>query len=156
MIVGLFAFPKVPLKFKLPAPENVNWQPVVPVVIAPLIFTVPVEIVIILFLVIVVAAIVRAPALSEPAPTAIVKFVLLTVGCAILNNPEMFSELVPLIVIEPLVIVVKVAQEAEATLTVTEILLLMMTASEAVGTGLLPQVAVEFQLPETVAVLVNP
>jgi len=55
-----------PPNFKSPAPVKLNWLPVVPVVTAPLMVTVPVEMEIILFLGVVDADMVRDPAVSVP------------------------------------------------------------------------------------------
>jgi len=126
---------------------------VVPVVTVPLIVTVPVEMVIILFLVVVVAFIVNAPATREPVPTAIVKLVLLADGLNMFIRPVTVNVFVPLIVNVPEFAVVSVLQYA-AAFTVTFIPLLIVTSSEAVGTGLPPHVAVLDQFPLEVAVLV--
>ena len=155
VIVGIFVLAKVPLKYKFPAPENVNRQPVVPVFIVPLILTVPVEMVIILFLLVVLAFMVSEPAVRVPAPTAIVKFVLLLPGLIIFTRPVTDREFDPLMVNRPVFTVVKVLQTA-AIFTVTVIPLLIITSSEEVGTEDPPQVAVLFQLPLTDAVLVAP
>ena len=145
---------KAPPTFIVPAPVKLNWQPVVPVVIAPPIVSVPVVMEIISFLVVVVALIVSEPAESEPEPMEIVKFVLLADGLAIVMRPVTVSELVPLSVKLPVLRVFRELQTAVAMLTVTFIPLFMVTSSAAVGTALPPHVAVLLQFPETVAVLV--
>jgi hypothetical protein len=109
--------------------------------------------VIILFLVVVVAFIVNAPATREPVPTAIVKLVLLADGLNMFIRPVTVNVFVPLIVNVPEFAVVSVLQYA-AAFTVTFIPLLIVTSSEAVGTGLPPHVAVLDQFPLEVAVLV--
>ena len=117
--------------------------------------TVPVEIEIILFWVVVVEFMVNDPVLRVPLPTAIVKLVLVETGLAILIPPFTTRELVPLIVKLPVLIVVNELQVA-ATLTVIVIPLLIVTASLAVGIACPPHVAVAFQFPETEAVRVAP
>ena len=134
-------------------PAKVNWQPVVPVVVVPLMVTVPVEMVMMSLRVVVVAAMVSEPALSVPAPTAMVKFVLLPLGRAMVTKPVMFRVIPELMVREPVFMVVSVLQAA-ATSTITLIPLLIVTSSEAVGTELPPHVAGRLQFPDTEAILV--
>jgi hypothetical protein len=78
---------KEPPTFIVPAPVKVNWQPVVPVVTVPAMVSVPVEIVIISLRVVVVESIVSEPVENVPAPTLMVKFVLLEPGLAICVSP---------------------------------------------------------------------
>lgn len=95
VIVGVLE--KDPPKFIVPAPVKVNWQPVVPVVTAPAIVTVPVETEMMSLRVVVVALMVTEPAVSVPAPTAIVQ-VKPTAGLGILMRLVTAREFVPLIV----------------------------------------------------------
>lgn len=144
----------VPLKSKVPASVKLNWQPVVPVAVAPLIVTEPVEIEIMLFLVVVVADIVREPAVSEPCPTAIVQVAPFE-GLGIKTKPVTAKLFVPEIVNKLLEVVaanVSVLHAALATFTVTVIPLLIVTASADVGIACPPHVAGASQLPETEAV----
>jgi len=94
-------------------------------------------------------------ALNVPVPTAIVLVIVPVDGEFIVIAPETVSVLVPLIDIPLFVVGAFIVIEAHVALqsTVTAIPLLIITASADVGTDCPPHVAVELQLPVTLAVL---
>jgi len=92
---------------------------------------------------------------NEPAPTAMVVVLPSSPPVTVVIAPETVREFVPEIVM-PLVVlgatkVTDVQLAGASTVTVTAALI--VTASPATGTALPPQVAVELQLPVTLAVL---
>jgi len=131
----------------VPAPVKVNWQPVVPVVIAPAIATVPVEIEIISLRVVVVALMVSVPQESVPAPTAIVQ-VRPNAGLGMLTRPVTVREFDPLIVIRLVAFTAANVREAQlaATSTVQFAPLAIVTSVALVGIPAL-QRAELLQLP---------
>jgi hypothetical protein len=140
---------------KVPELENVIWQPVVPVVIAPKTVNVPVVMLIISFLSVMVAAMVSEPVVRFPEFTFTVQ-TNPALGRGIFKRPVIVNVLVPLIVSVLLDVTFKNVSEAHcafAILTVTVIPALILTSSAEVGTDAPPQVAVLLQLPETEAVL---
>jgi len=153
-VVSVGVLEKEPPIFIEPEPVNVNWHPVVPVVIAPEILTIPVEIVIMSLGPIVVALMVSEPEVSDPAFTAMVQ-VCPAFGNGMLISPVTVREFAPEIVTElEVTTAAKVSVlQAATTSTVTVIPLLIVTASAAVGTAAPPHVAVLLQFPETDAVL---
>jgi hypothetical protein len=74
--------------------------------------TLPVDILMILFLVVVVDFIVSPPDVKAPAPTAIVKLVLFALGLSIVMRPVTANEFVPLIVTPPVFTVESVLHSA--------------------------------------------
>jgi len=142
--------------FNVPAPVKIIWQPVVPVVSAPEIVSVPVVMFIISFLVVVVADIVREPQVIVPAFTFKVQ-TFPEDGLGIINAPVIANEFVPLTVRTLLELTdanVSEAHCAFAIFTVTVMPEFIETASLEVGTAEPPHVDVLFQFPDTDAVLV--
>jgi hypothetical protein len=145
----------VPPAFKVPELLNVICEHVPAEVILPETVTVPVDIVSIAYLV----PVLPCKAIEEqdriPLPTAIWFVPLL--GLCIVTAPETVRLLSPLMLIDELVLFAKLIElQTAATFTVTVTPPFITTASAEVGTAAPPHVAVEFQLPLTLAVRVAP
>ena len=148
---------KVPLTFKVPAPENVTLEEVPADVMSPLTVMAPVESVRSVYrLTVLTPARAIEPADKVPAPTAIavVKF---AAGLAVVMAPDTLRPLVAPAKVMPLLAVgaemlTLVQAAVYAAGIVTVMVGLMVTVSPATGTELPPHVAVLFQLPVTLAV----
>jgi len=148
---------KVPLAMILPASVKVILEAIPADVIVPATSTVPDEIRSSVYRDAVPApARAMDPAVNDPPPTLMVVFRLLAAGTIVTIGPDTANELVPSITMPLAVLAARLViavQLALLTFTVTMTPALIVIVSAATGTAAPPHVAVELQLPDTLAVL---